>query len=131
MNVLQKEGIDGVAYLSRQGNDDFQYPQMVCLAIPVTNINSEDEYGDLIKCYEMTIPVLFSEFDENMHFEKKSYINEKWPTHLKYELCEGERENYSAKVDYEGEEVFYQETPFSRMDDYLVNQDHMKFNGND
>ena len=48
MNVLQKEGIDGVAYLSRQGNDDFQYPQMVCLAIPVTNINSEDEYGDLI-----------------------------------------------------------------------------------
>ena len=131
MNVLQKEGIDGVAYLSRQGNDDFQYPQMVCLAIPVTNINSEDEYGDLIKCYEMTIPVLFSEFDENMHFEKKSYINEKWPTHLKYELCEGERENYSAKVDYEGEEFFYQETPFSRMDDYLVNQDYMKFNGND
>lgn len=127
MKVLHKEGIDGVAYLSRQGNDDFQYPQMVCLAIPVTNINSEDEYGDLIKCYEMTKPVLFSKFDENMHFEKKSYINEKWPTHLKYELCEGERENYSAKVYYEGKEVFYQDIPFSRMDNYLVSQEHMKF----
>jgi len=131
MNVLQKEGIDGVAYLSRQGNDDFQYPQMVCLAIPVTNINSEDEYGDLIKCYEITKPVLFSEFDENKHFEKKSYINEKWPTHLKYELCEGERENYSAKVDYEEKEVFYQDTPFSRMDNYLVSQEHVKFDEDD
>ncbi len=40
MNVLHKEGIDGIAYLSRQGTDDFQYPQMVCLAIPVTDINS-------------------------------------------------------------------------------------------
>ncbi|MCM1263240.1 MAG: RES domain-containing protein [Butyrivibrio sp.] len=127
MNVLHKEGIDGVAYLSRQGKDDFQYPQMVCLAIPVTDINSEDEYGDLIKCYEMTKPVLFSRFDENIHFEKKSYINEKWPTHLKYELCDGERENYSAKVDYEGKEVFYQDTPFSIMDNYLVSQHHMKF----
>ena len=35
---------------------DFQYPQMVCLAIPITDINEENEYGDLIKCYEMTKP---------------------------------------------------------------------------
>lgn len=131
MDVLQKEGIDGVAYLSRQGKDDFQYPQMVCLAIPVTDISSENEYGNLIKCYEMTKPVLFSGFDENIHYEKKSYINEKWPVHLRYELCEGEKENYSAKVDYEGKEVFYQDIPFSRMDNFLVSQEHMKFDEND
>lgn len=130
MNVLQKEGIDGVAYLSRQGTDDFKYPQMVCLAIPVMNINSEDEYGNLIKCYEMTKPYLFNEFNENIHFEKKSYINEKWPTHIKYECCEGERENYNAKVDYEGKEVFYQDISFSKMDNYLVNQDHIRFDEN-
>lgn len=132
MNVLRKEGIDGVAYLSRQGTDDFQYPQMVCLAIPVTDINSEDEYGDLIKCYEMTKPYLFSEFNENIHFKKMSYINEKYPTHLKYELCEGERENYNAKVDYKGKEVFYQDIPFSKMDNYLVSQEHIRlFDEND
>lgn len=129
MNVLQKEGIDGVAYLSRQGKDDFQYPQMVCLAIPVIDISSGNEYGDLINCYEMANPVLFNGFNDNVYFEKKSYINEKWPTHLEYEW--GKRENFNAKVDYGGEEVFYQETPFSRMDDYLVNQNHMKFDGND
>ena len=125
MNVLQNEGIDGVAYLSRQGRDDFQYPQMICLAIPVTDINSENEYGDLINCYEMTKPVLFNGFNDDMYCEKKSYINEKWPTHLKYEW--GKRENINAKVDYEGEEVFYQDTIFSRMDDYLVNQKYIRF----
>ena len=123
MNVLQKEGIDGVAYLSRQGKDDFQYPQMVCLAIPVTDISSENEYGDLINCYEMTKPVLFNGFNDNVDFDKKSYINEKWSTNLKYEC---KKENINAKIDYEGEEVFYQETPFSKIDDYIVNQEYEK-----
>lgn len=131
MNVLHKEGIDGVAYLSRQGKDDFQYPQMVCLAMPVTDINSDDEYGDLINCYEMTKPVLFNVFNDSMDIGKKSYINEKWPTHLKYEVCEGEKENFNAKVDYEGEEVFYQDIPFSGMDNFLVSQEHMKFREKD
>ncbi len=72
-------------------------------------------------------PYLFSEFNENIHFEKKSYINEKWPTHFKYEFCEGERENYNAKVNYEEKEVFYQDIPFSKMDNYLVSQEHIKF----
>lgn len=129
MNVLQKEGIDGVAYLSRQGRDDFQYPQMVCLAIPVTDIDSDNKYGDLINCYEMTRPVLFNGINDNMHFEKKSYINEKWPTYFKYEW--GDEENFNAKVDFEGEEIFYQDTHFSKMDDYLVNQEHMKFEEKD
>lgn len=125
MNVLQKEEIDGVAYLSRQGKDDFQYPQMVCLALPVTDINNENEYGDLTNCYEMTKPVLFNKFDKNMHFVKKSYINEKWP---KYSRDEGDEiENDSSKVYYERKEVFYQDTPFSRMDNYMVNQEHIKF----
>lgn len=125
MNVLQKEGIDGVAYLSRQGKDDFQYPQMVCLAIPVTNINSENEYGDLINCYEMTKPILFNEFSDNIDFDQKSYINEKWSPHLKHEW--GESENYNAKIDYKGKVIFYQKTKFSKMDDYMVNQEYAKF----
>lgn len=69
MNVLHKAGIDGVAYLSRQGEDDFQYPQMVCLAIPVTDTYDKNEYGDLIKCFDITRPVLFNKLCVN--YKKK------------------------------------------------------------
>lgn len=122
MNVLKKEGIDGVAYLSRQGKDDFQYPQMVCLAIPVTDNDSENEYGDLINYYNMTKPVLFNNLDVDTSFERKSYINRNYPVHLKYDW--GEMENYSAKVHYKSQEIFYQQTPFSRIDDYIINQEY-------
>lgn len=124
MNVLQKEGIDGVAYLSRQGKDDFQFPQMVCLAIPITDINSENEYGDLINCYEMTKPILIN---DKMHNEKKSYINEKWPMYYKQKWDNAE--NINAKVYYAEQEIFYQETPFSKVDDYMVNQEYLDFDG--
>lgn len=122
MNVLKKEGIDGVAYLSRQGKDDFQYPQMVCLAIPVIDNDSENEYGNLINYYNMTKPVLYNNLDVDTSFEEKSYINTNYPEHSKYEG--GETENYNAKVYYNSQEIFYQQTPFSRIDDYMVNQEH-------
>lgn len=125
MNTIQKAGIDGVAYLSCQGENDFIFPHMVCLAIPISNTNNENEYGDLVNCYEMTEPVLFSGFSGDVNYEKKSYINEKYPVCRKY-VANGV-ENCNAKIDYEGKEVFYQETPFSRMDDYLVNLEHVKF----
>ena len=44
MTSLKKAGIDGVAYLSRQGKDDFQFPQMVCLAIPVMGASEQNEW---------------------------------------------------------------------------------------
>lgn len=118
MNVLKKEGIDGVAYLSRRGNDDFQYPQMVNLAIPVTDISEEHEYGDLINCYVMTKPVLFKTGNNDIHFKKRSYINET------AEIWGSD----AAKVDYEGEHILYKKIPFSQMDDYLINQRHIGIN---
>ena len=125
MNVLSKAGIDGVAYLSRQGKDDFQYPQMVCLAIPIDDSNEENQYGELINSYVMTPPVLYNGFSDDITYEEKSYINEKYPRMSKHSW--GENENYSAKIDFDGKQVFYQDTPFSKMDDYLINQAHRKF----
>lgn len=125
MNVLNKEGIDGIAYLSRQGKNEFLYPQMVCLAIPVKNIGSENEYGDLIDCYTITKPVLFNDLNSSTYFDRKSYINRTYPAYVDYGW--GKKENYNAKVYYEGKSVLYQETPFSKMDDYMVNQEHKKF----
>ena len=124
MNVLQKVGIDGVAYLSRQSKDDFQYPQMICLAIPINNISEDDEYGELINDFVMTFPVLFNGFSDDSTYERRSYINEKYSKYEDYSW--GQKENYNPKVDYNGELVFYEDIPYSKFDDYLVNQEHKK-----
>ena len=124
MNAIQKVGIDGVAYLSRQGKNDFQYPQMVCLAILVTDTNEKDEYGRLIHDYVMTKPVLIHSFEKNdqqKNYQKKSYINENYPPYQKSLQIE----NYTSKVECDGQTMFYQDTTFSKMDDYLVNQIHL------
>lgn len=125
MNTLQKVGIDGVAYLSRQGKDDFQYPQMVCLAIPITGTSEKDEYGELINNFIVTKPVKYNGIENSELYERRSYINEKYPMYLP-QLCGGIK-NCNAKVDYNGKTVFYQDTEFSKMDDYLINQLHEKF----
>lgn len=125
MKVLSRSGIDGVAYLSRQCKDDFQYPQMVCLAIPITDISEDDQYGEFIKNFVMTPPILYKEFHDDKMQEKGSYINEKYPKVSKHSW--GENENYMAKIDFDGKEEFYQDTPFSKMDDYLINLEHRKF----
>lgn len=125
MNVLQKVEIDGVAYLSRQGKDDFQYPQMICLAIPINDISEDDEYGELINFFVMTPPVLYNGFSDDSTYERRSYINEKYPNYVDYSW--GQKENFNAKVEYNGEIVFYEDIPYSKFDDYLVNQEHKKF----
>lgn len=124
MNVLQKVGIDGVAYLSRQGKDDFQYPQMVCLAIPINDSGENSEYGELINDFVMTSPFLYNDFWENQAYKQRSYVNEKYPKYV--DCLFGKKESFNAKVEVNGEIVFYQDTLYSRFDDYLVNQKHKK-----
>lgn len=121
MTSLKKAGIDGVAYLSRQGKDDFQFPQMVCLAIPVMGASEQNEYGELKNDFVMTPPVLFNEFKEEKIYKEKSYINEKCPKYLN-----NGKENFSAKIEYEEKRIFYQDIIYSKMDDFLVNQIHKK-----
>lgn len=126
MNVLQKEGVDGVAYLSRQGKDDFLYPQMVCLAIPVIDSNAKDEYGKLASEFVMTKPVLFENAKNyDKQDSKKSYINEKFPKYS--EIPYDKYESANAKITCKGNIISYQDTCYSRVDNYLVNQVHENF----
>lgn len=121
MNVLQSVGIDGVAYLSRQGKDDYDYPQMVCLAIPVNDISEQNKYGDLINKYTMISPVLFNEFLDDCRCDKESYINEIYPKYNK----DG-KVNCNSLVYYNGETVCYQDIPYSGFDNCLISQLHDK-----
>lgn len=76
MQSLYELNIDGVAYLSKQGNDDFQYPQGVNLAIPVFDINDAKEYGDVCDKFVITEPNAFYEFMKNAkQKEETSYLN--------------------------------------------------------
>jgi hypothetical protein len=60
MQSLSDLNIDGVAYLSKRGKDDFQYPQGVNIAIPVFDINSEKDYGDVCDKFVITEPEAFN-----------------------------------------------------------------------
>lgn len=76
MQSLSKLNIDGVAYLSKKGKDDFQYPQGVNLAIPVFDISDAKEYGEVCDKFVITEPKGFYEFVENATQKKeRSYLN--------------------------------------------------------
>lgn len=123
---LKKAGIDGVAYLSRQGTSDFQYPHMVCVAIPITDADESKEYGSLSDCYEMTSPILFHGLEPDNMVKKKSYINEKYPKYMDSPL--DKIENCLSKIEYGGKDIFYGDTIYSKVDDYLVNSEHIQVN---
>ncbi len=123
IKALRNTDIDGVAYLSRQGENDLQYPHGVNLAIPMHDISEEKEYSDLYECLEITQPALVDEDILNKEFtrDKISYVNMYYPEYIDsdklfpYTL---------SKVYYEGENIFYGKTIFSKLDNYLVNQEY-------
>lgn len=76
MQALSKLNIDGVAYLSKRGKDDFQYPQGVNLAIPVLDINSEKQYSDICNYFIITEPQCFKDIcNRNIKTESISYLH--------------------------------------------------------
>lgn len=120
MRVINLKGIDGIAYLSRQGKDDFDFPHTVSLAFPINDINDQQQYGDLCNCFEMTEPVKIKATLASKT-EKKSYILRNYP---RYNTINGihKYENFSSKV-YENEEmIFYQDTIYSTIDEYIEQQ---------
>lgn len=82
MKSLSELNIDGVAYLSKQGDNDFQYPQGVNLAIPVLDISYEKEYGDVCSKFVITEPKGFEEYLQSKP-QSKSYINKAFSDYFK------------------------------------------------
>lgn len=119
MKIINQHGISGIAYLSKKGKNDFQYPHGVNLALPSVNIRMDQPYGELCKCMFISNPIAFSKCDYNENL-CKSYINKKYPRYRK-----GEFENFTSKIYYSGQYVFYDDTKYSKIDDFLVSQQHI------
>lgn len=46
MREANKNGIDGISYLSMKGENEFQYPKGVNLAIPAIDISEKNNYSE-------------------------------------------------------------------------------------
>lgn len=127
IKAIKKANIDGVAYLSRQGVDDLQYPHGVNLAIPMNDINEGKEYSDIYDCMEITEPILVDKHLSATEIVggKESYINKNY---MEFHSGDSGLPSIMSKVEYKGKNVFYGKIPFSEIDNYLVNQDYFKFN---
>lgn len=95
MQSLSELNIDGVAYLSKQGKDDFQYPQGVNLAIPVLDISDGKQYGQVCSKFFITEPKGFREYLES---ESQSYINKVFSSYFNTQKYNDNFYQYS-KVD--------------------------------
>ena len=122
---IQNADIDGIAYLSKQGENDLQYPHGVNLAIPMNDVSENKEYSSLYKCFEITLPILFDENKINKELigNEVSYINKHYPEYLNSHSYPW----LMSKVYYQGKNIFYGKTPFSKLDNYLINQNFEEF----
>lgn len=102
MKVISELNIDGIAYLSMQGKNEFQYPHGVNLALPAFDISENKLYSKYCDMFDVTAPVLFN---YQVGKSKKSYIN------TVYE-----------KTDVNGQYKFYGDTKYADLDNYLVSQ---------
>jgi len=123
IKAIKLADIDGVAYLSRQGENDLQYPHGVNLAIPMSDVSENKEYSNLYEYFEMTQPISLNEdiLSPKMAVNEMSYINKHYPEFL-YSCPD-----VLSQVHYQGENIFYGKTPFSKLDNYLINQKFEKF----
>lgn len=114
MRCASRIGIDGIAYLSMKGKDEFQYPQGVNLAIPATDISEKNLYSEKCKGFMISKPVMYCRQEGK---ERRSYINEVYK-----KQDEKGFESYISKLNMGGELKFYGDTSFGKFDDYLVSE---------
>lgn len=112
MRVANNKRIDGIAYLSMQGTDEFQYPQGVNLAIPANDISDSNLYSEKCKGFQISNPILYSGQEGK---DAKSYINE-----IYTEYDSSGFESFMAKVSIDVEMKFYGGTCYGKFDDYIV-----------
>lgn len=119
MDCIKEMNIDGIAYLSKKGkDDDSQYPQGINLAIPIFDIDNENQYGKCCEMLKMTKPVGLNsglKCKGDLH----SYVNKNYN-----KIDEYGRQEYNSFVDYNGNREFYGNIRFSKFDDLLVNEEY-------
>lgn len=112
MRVANKHGIDGIAYLSMKGTDEFQFPQGVNLAIPANDISNQKMYSERCKGFEISAPI---KYNKQIECETKSYINKVFEKYTSYGI-----ESSTSKMDVDGKFQYYGETSYGKFDNYLV-----------
>lgn len=117
MRVAEKKGIDGIAYFSMKGEDEFEFPQGVNLAIPATDISDRNLYSEKCWDFEISKPKPYSEVCIQECQSKKSYINS---IYTKYNECG--MESFTAKMEIDGKLKFYGDTDYGKFDNYLTGQ---------
>lgn len=96
MKVISTMNIDGIAYLSMKGKNEFQYPHGVNLALPAFDISESNAYSKYCKMFDVTPPVLFDS-----------------------QITDGQ-DSFMAKVDIDGQHKFYGDTIYADFDNFLV-----------
>lgn len=119
MEAIRELNIDGIAYLSMKGKDEFQYPHGVNLALPAWDICEETQYSKYCAMFNMTNPV---QFHGQTKWKTESYIN---AVYKKKDECG--QESFMAKKDVDGQDIFYGETKYGVFDNYLVSQKMERF----
>lgn len=123
MRCLKELDIDGVAYSSTRIDDEFQFPHGVNVAIPIFSESTQQRYGEICHCFEMTDPIFFNCMQETHTVElakTQSYINAVFSN------------GFTSTVEYSGKRVPYSTTPFSGFDNILVGKSYYPaLNGSD
>lgn len=119
MEVCLELGIQSVAYISKTDKDDLMYPIAVNLAVIIEDDGLGMRYWHEIDQIFCTKPIRFSEFrlqSRNIEFrgEYKSTFNA---------LYGG---SFYNKISLDGSEYQYISTEFSRLDEYLAENDRVK-----
>lgn len=153
--VANEMGIQGIAYISKKMPDraGYQFLMNLALTIPTDNNQIDYPYYKLSNLIQLTNPVRFSDFlieqnQSQLSYDKKSYCNEIYGRdssllHLSQQLArardietqqslinaikEYPLANPNDRIQLYGSSIPYIETPFSALDNYLVNQVHSKF----
>ena len=125
MKVMHEVGIDGIAYLSAHGENEFQYPQGVNLALPAYDISDGKQFSEYCSAFEISRPV---KFDNQDSAESKSYINTIYKKYWFDDNDDGDADNdgdnnkfknFTSTVSQNGESIYYGETVFGKFDNYL------------
>lgn len=112
MRVANKHGIDGIAYFSMKGSNEFQFPQGVNLAIPATDISNQKMYSEKCDGFKISVP---TKYDEQVEDKIKSYINKVFKKYTSYGV-----ESFTSKMDVDGKSQYYGDTNYGKFDNYLI-----------
>lgn len=121
MQLLKEWNIDGVAYISKKIQDDYDSIYCINLALPVLSFDEGKIYGDICGKLELTSPSNFSSYLKlkNSIIKRKSYLNTIYKKQSEYGFL-----NKGIQIKFENERIFYEDMLFSDFDNYLVNKEH-------